>query len=109
MPKHKGLREFSGEEATGLSLGQGGFDVLAGTSTTTAASKGISYWVAIKAINGTAICSAQVVDFFEGDDFTQTGVWGGSDITMTDGDMIYGAFKQIKVGTGDFVLAYRGK
>jgi hypothetical protein len=50
---HKGIKEWTGEELSSVALGQNGFHVLVGNTAVTAASKGIEYWVAIKAVDGT--------------------------------------------------------
>jgi len=102
---HQGLREFSGEELAGLALGQGGFHILPSASAVTAASKGITHWIAIKAI-GAAQVKAQ--SYGPGDDLSLTGAYGGGVITMVDGDIIYGSWDEINVDA-QVVLAYIGK
>ena len=105
---HKGLREFTGEEASNQFLGQRGFHVLVGDSEVTAASKGVSFWVAIKAVDGAAGVKAN--SYGDGDDLTVTGAYAGAEITLADGDIVYGAFDKITVGeTDEYVLAYIGK
>jgi hypothetical protein len=106
---HKGLREWTGEEVGSLFLGQNGFHVLKGTSEVTAASKGIEYWIAFKAVDGSAGYKAQ--SYNAGDDFTQDGAYGtGLEITVADGDIIYGAFDKITVGSAtEYVIAYIGR
>lgn len=103
---HQGLREFSGEELAGLALGQNGFHLLS-NNTFTATDKGITYWIAIKAIHGTAVVKAQ--SYGAGDDFSQNGDFSGSSITMVDGDIVYGMFDKITVDSSKYVLAYIGK
>lgn len=103
---HKGIREFTGEEVSNLTMGQSGFDVLTG-STTLASAKGISYWVAIKAVNADADVKASSLT--PGADFATNGVYAtGSALTIEDGDIVYGAFDAIIVSSGH-VLAYRGR
>ena len=105
---HKGLREFTGEEASNQFLGQRGFHVLVGDSEVTAASKGVSFWVAIKAVDGAAGVKAN--SYGDGDDLTVTGAYAGGEITLADGDIVYGAFDQIYMDqSGEFIIAYIGK
>jgi len=107
---HKGLREFSGEEAGGLALGQNGFHVIKGAGTTTASSKGITYWIAVKA-NGAA--GVQARSYGSGDDLAEDGTQSasaGNNMEVADGDVIYGVFDQIYMDqTGERVLAYIGR
>lgn len=106
---HKGLREWTGEEAGNLFLGQNGFHVLKGTSEVTAADKGIEYWVAFKAVDGSAGMKAQ--SYNAGDDLTDNGVYStGNEITLADGDVVYGAFDKITIGVAtEYVIAYIGR
>ena len=105
---HKGIREWSGEELSNVALGQNGFHILPTGSAVTAADKGITYWIAIKAVGGEAVCKAQ--SYGAGDDLSATGIYAGGTITLADGDIVYGAFDEIDVdGSGDYVLAYIGK
>lgn len=106
---HKGLREWTGEEAGNLFLGQNGFHVLKGVAEITAASKGITYWVAIKCVDGAAGYKAQ--SYNAADDFTQNGDYAtGGEITVADGDIVYGAFDKITIGNAsEYVIAYIGK
>ena len=107
--QHKGVREFTGEELSGVALGQNGFHVLA-AGDHTAVSKGCTYWVAIKAVQDDAVVEAQTV-VPAGDNFTTdtSAAFGSNPITMLNGDIIYGAWDRIEVGTGDYVLAYIGR
>ena len=118
---HRGLREWTGEEAGNLFLGQNGFHILSngafaigatetitnadGSTSHTGKSAG-SYWVAIKAI-GAAVVSAR--SYSQGDDLSQTGAYNGAQLTLADGDIVYGAFDAITVDSGDFVVAYIGR
>jgi hypothetical protein len=107
---HKGAREFTGDEISNITVGQTGFDILDAGADQTAASKGIEYWIAIKAISGAGECKARVYDGVNGDDFATDGNYDtGSNLTLEDGDIIYGAFDKITVATGDYILAYRGR
>ena len=120
--KHAGIKEFTGDETANLFLGQGGFHVLTNGTYTIGANETIvndggasvhtgknagSYWCAIKAVNAAAIVSAR--SYNDSDDLSQTGAYSGAQITMADGDIIYGAFDAITVDSGDFVIAYIGK
>ncbi len=108
---HKGMREFTGEELSGVALGQNGFHVLAGDAEFTASGKGCEYWIAIKAINGDANIEAQSV-IKDSDDFTtNSGTYnsGSSAVELLNGDIIYGAFDKIDVASGHYVIAYIGR
>ena len=106
---HKGLREWTGEEAGNLFLGQNGFHVLKGTAEVTAASKGITYWIAFKVVDGVAGLKAQA--YGAGDDFTLDGAYAtGAEVNMADGDIVYGSFDKITIGSAtEYIIAYIGK
>tara|TARA_Y100001973_G_C5193266_1_gene332396 strand:+ start:2146 stop:2490 length:345 start_codon:yes stop_codon:yes gene_type:complete len=109
--KHRGLREFSGDEIGQVSLGQMGFDLC--ENTTIEAGVGdhtaVNYWVAIKAINSaTAAATVKAQSVLPGDDFAVGGAFSGATLELAPGDIIYGAFDKITV-TSDKVLCYRGK
>ena len=104
---HKGLHEFSGEEASNIFLGQTGFDVI--DSTQAASGLGVEYWVAVKAIDGAAEFSALKHDEAPGSHLTVTGASGGGTITLADGDIVYGTFVNINAYTSGVILAYRGR
>ena len=103
---HKGIREFTGEELSGVALGQNGFHILSNNSFT-AASKGCTYWIAIKAIHSDATVKAQSVT--NGDDLSQNGAYSGTAVEVLNGDIVYGAFDEITVTGTDYVIAYIGK
>tara|TARA_Y100001963_G_scaffold142814_1_gene212884 strand:- start:760 stop:1086 length:327 start_codon:yes stop_codon:yes gene_type:complete len=106
---HKGVREFTGDEISNITIGQSGFDILP-AGTYLASDKSIDYWIAIKAIDGDAEVKAHTYPNVGGDDFSTNGDYAtGSNLTVEDGDMIYGAFDKITVGASDYVLAYRGR
>ena len=109
---HKGIREFSGEELSNVALGQNGFHILKGNATTTAASKGITYWVALKAVDGLAGLQAQSI-LPAGDDLAENGTFSttsSNNIDLSDGDIVYGAFDQVYMDSAsEFVVAYIGK
>ena len=105
---HKGLREWTGEEAGNLFLGQNGFHVLKGTTEILASDKGITYWVAFKAVDGPVTYEAQ--SYGPGDDFSTTGVYGGGKIVVADGDIIYGSFDKIDINSAsEYIIAYIGR
>ena len=112
---HRGIREFSGEELSGIALGQNGFKIISGATVecgTTSGYEDIKYFVALKAVHADANLEARSVTI--GDDFTidSNGVaqFGGSDeVKILNGDIVYGAFDRIEVGTGDYVIAYIGR
>ena len=103
---HKGVREFTGEELSGVALGQNGFHILS-NGAYTAASKGCTYWIAIKAIHVDATVQARSVT--NGDDLSQNGAYSGSAVEVLNGDIVYGVFDKVKVNGSDYILAYRGK
>ena len=108
---HKGIREWSGEELSSVALGQNGFHVINGAGTTTAASKDVEYWIAIKNVNGTAGLQARSI--LPGDDLAEDGTQStsaGNNIDLVDGDIVYGAFDQIYMDqVSEYVIAYIGK
>ena len=106
---HKGIREFTGEELSGVAVGQNGFHVLA-AGDVTAASKGCQYWIAIKSVHDDSVVEAQTI-INDSDNLTTdtSAAFGSNPITMLNGDIVYGAFDRIEVGTGDYVIAYIGR
>ena len=108
---HKGMREWTGEELSNVALGQNGFHIIHGAGTTTAASKDITYWIAIKAVDGTAGIQARSI--MTGDDLAESGTQGTSasnNIDLADGDIVYGAFDQIYMdNANEYIIAYIGK
>ena len=112
MGQHKGIREFTGEELSGVALGQSGFKIISNaevTCGTTSGYENIKYFVALKAIDVDAELEARTCT--KGDDLTtNSGVYDGSSpITVLQGDIIYGAFDKIKVASNDYVIAYIGR
>ena len=114
---HHGLKVFTGEEATNLILGQGGFDIIQGSispGTIAIAGEGdyadVRMWIAIKAVEG---INAEVnCETAVGDDFSKTGIYqagAGNEMTLDSQDIVNGAFTKIRVsGSNVYVLAYRG-
>ena len=118
---HKGIREFSGEELSGIALGQNGFKILEGvdficggafkppTETATGGNT-IDYFIALKVVDVDAEVEARSVT--EGDDLTlaSTGKFDGSSpVSLVNGDIVYGAFNRVEVAGSDYVIAYIGK
>jgi len=114
---HPGIRNYTGQEATNLVLGQGGFDIIQGAATNgTIAIAGqgdyadVRMWIAIKAVEGVAaeVCCETLI----GDDFSKSTVYqplAGNEMTLQDQDMVNGAFTTIRVvGTLVYLIAYRG-
>jgi hypothetical protein len=114
---HRGIRNFTGQEATNLVLGQAGFDIIRGGASAgtivqagvTAGYEDVNSWIAIKAVEGVAaeiMCRTLI-----GDDFSKNGTYqatAGNEMTLQDQDVINGAFDIIRVvGTSVYVLAYR--
>ena len=106
MP-HKGIREWTGEELSNVALGRNGFHILTNDSDILASDKGITYWVALKAVDGASTVKAQ--SYGAGDDLSETGVYSGSEIELADGDIVYGAFDKVTVDGDDHIIAYIGK
>ena len=106
---HKGIREWTGEELSNVALGQNGFHILYGTTAITAASKGITYWIALKAVDGASEVEAS--SYGAGDDLSKTGVYGsGNWIDLADGDIVYGAFDEVDMNLNtDYIIAYIGR
>ena len=102
---HKGIRTYTSDEISNIALGQSGFDIINAT-TITATTKGISHWVAFKAINGASNVKGLTPSEYPGDHYTTTGATGGSAITVGDGDTVYGCFTSIE--SSAIVMAYRG-
>ena len=115
---HHGVRNYTGQEATNLVLGQGGFDIIQGAGapgTIAIAGQGdytdVRMWIALKAVEGSdaEVCA----ETLQGDDFAKNGVYqagAGQEMTLKDQDIVNGAFTTIRVGngTGVYILAYRG-
>ena len=121
---HKGIREWTGEELSNVALGQNGFNLLVNGAFAIGATVSINndtggsvshtgqnsgtYWIAIKAVGGSAVVSAR--SYGSGDDLSATGVYdGGSQLTLADGDIVYGAFDALTVDASKYVVAYIGK
>ena len=117
VKQHKGIRQFSGDEASNLFLGQGKMQVLtAGTyytqyyedhggSTGGLTKIDCDFVFCIKAVDGNAEIEAQSI---YGGDFTVDGAAfdGSSMVTVQDADSIYGNFQKIKIDTGDKAIVY---
>ena len=114
---HNGIYEFNASEITGLTMGQAGFRVIGGAGRTevicgtTPGFEKLHFFVGIKAVEDDADVQAKAL--VHGDDLSKTAEYAtgitGRDITMTNGDVIYGVFDKITVAAGDYVLAYVGR
>ena len=109
---HKGIREFTGEELSGVALGQNGFKMISNATVECGVTSGyedITYFVALKAIDVDAEVEARSVT--AGDDLTTNGgVYDGSSpVTVLNGDIIYGAFDKVEVAGSKYIIAYIGK
>ena len=97
-----GISRYTVVEASNVTLGQLGFDVLAASQeyfTTTAGYSGP--WIGIKSVNATNNLVSATTSI--GDDLGA--------IAIVAGDILYGAFTDIQTGTfgvDGFILAYRG-
>tara|TARA_R110002020_G_scaffold152890_1_gene331891 strand:- start:2427 stop:2789 length:363 start_codon:yes stop_codon:yes gene_type:complete len=100
---HKGLRQYTGDEASNLSMSMLGWDMHSNTSETATQKtlpSGVEYWVAIKILSDNVELQAQSHPDFGGDDFSNTGEYSsGVDrrIKCTHGDVIYGCFTEVSV------------
>ena len=86
-------------------------DVLSSAGGTTAASKSIEYWIGLKAVSGAAAVRAHTYPKVGGDDLAKDGDYSNStsnDVTLEDGDIVYGAFDSVIVSSG-YLIAYRGR
>ena len=109
---HKGVREFTGEELSGVALGQSGFKIISGAEVECGVTSGyedIKYFVALKSIEADADVEARSITL--GDDLTtNSGVYNGSSpVTVLQGDIVYGAFDKVEVAGSDYVIAYIGR
>ena len=110
---HKGIREFSGEELSGVALGQNGFKIITNTTVecgVTAGYTDINYFVALKAVDDDAEVEARSVTV--GDDLTLASAGTAnfsSPVSLVNGDIVYGAFDKLDVTGGDYIIAYIGK
>jgi len=121
MAKHRGAREFTAEELSGVALGQNGFKILEGvdficggdfkpSGETATGGNTINYFIALKVIDVDAEVEARAVT--DGDDLTLAsgGTFDGSSpVSLVNGDIIYGAFDRVEVASSDYVIAYIGK
>jgi hypothetical protein len=121
---HKGIKEFTAEELSSVALGQNGFNLLVNGAFATSSTVNINndtggsvshtgkeagtYWIALKAVGGSAVVSAR--SYGAGDDLSATGAYdGGAQLTLADGDIVYGAFDAATVDASKYVIAYIGK
>ena len=106
------IKHYNAEELSNLQLGQGGFDILEGAGPHTASSKGIDYWIALKATDGSAPLRAEKFKGVGGDDLAKDGDYSNgssNDITLEDGDIVYGAFSAVITSSSKYIIAYRGR
>ena len=117
---HKGIREFEPQELSSIALGQNGFTIMNGYSSTirtyeagvTSGLENIKYWVAIKAIDAAALVEARTL---QGQGFTKdatkvyTGVVANDGLTISNGDIVYGCFDKIQIQADHHIIAYIGK
>ena len=114
MAKHRGLREFTGDEIGNLTLGQAGFKMLSNVEVECGVTSGytdIAYFIALKAVDVNSEVEARTVDGISSDDLTtNSGVYDGSSaVTIENGDIIYGAFDKVDVAASDYIIAYIGR
>ena len=110
---HKGVREFTGEELSGIALGQNGFKIISGAEVECGETSGyedITYFIALKAIDVDAEVEARSYISSSDDLTTNSGVYDGSSpVTVLNGDIIYGAFDKVEVAASDYIIAYIGR
>ena len=111
--KHRGIREFTGEEMGNLVSGQAGFKLITGATVecgVTAGYKDITYFIALKAIDVDSEVKARTIAGAPGDDLSTDGDYDtGSQLTIGNGDIIYGIFDKVEVDANDYIIAYIGK
>ena len=110
---HKGVREFTGDELSGVALGQNGFKIISGVEVecgTTSGYENIEYFIALKAIDVDSEVKARTIAGAPGDDLSTDGDYDtGSQLTLGNGDIIYGIFDKVEVDANDYIIAYIGK
>ena len=113
MARHRGIREFTGEEMGNLATGQTGFKIITDATVECGVTSGytdIKYFVALKAIDVDAEVKARVFAGVDGDDLATDGDYStGSALTIGNGDIVYGVFDKITVASNDYIIAYIGK
>ena len=115
---HKGVREFTGEELSGMVLGQNGFKILVNDEYECGVASyasvigfpDIKYFIALKAVSDNAIVEARSYIDDSDDLTTNSGTYdGNSPVELINGDIVYGAFDKVEVASGDYIIAYIGK
>ena len=108
---HKGIHHYTADEGVNIGLGQVGFKVLTSTGTIAAKSgaNDSEWFVAFKVFGACSACATSL----HGDHFTTNGsstLSSSTDIGMSDGEMIWGAFDEVyaTLGSGDYLIAYYG-
>ena len=112
---HKGVREFTGEELSGIALGQNGFRIISGAEVecgVTAGYTDIEYFVALKATDVDSNVEAR--SYISSSDDLTTASGGtydsSSPVTLINGDIVYGAFDKVDVASGShYIIAYIGR
>tara|TARA_Y100001963_G_C6733128_1_gene424897 strand:- start:245 stop:652 length:408 start_codon:yes stop_codon:yes gene_type:complete len=127
--KHNGLRCYNSQESQNSVLRQGGVDLLFGTSTTAgrimhANEEGTDttndayfpntrHWIQIRAVDADIRLQAETLI---GDDLSLDGVYrttgtpanNAYDIVLTQGEILNGTFKKIRMRTGARLEAVKG-
>jgi hypothetical protein len=113
VAKHRGIREFTGDEMGNLATGQAGFKVIEGATVECGVTSGytdITYFIGLKAIDDESSVKARTFSGVPGDDYATDGDYStGSNMNIGEGDIVYGVFDKVTVASGDYVLAYIGK
>ena len=106
MLKHRGLHQYTGDEASNLSMNMIGFDAarVAGTSATEFNISSLApnnvYWCAIIILSDNVELQAKCHPDFGGDDLSTTGVYDDTAnrrIHCAHGDIIYGCFTEVSL------------
>ena len=110
---HKGVREFTGEELSGIALGQNGFRIISGAEVECGVGDyaDIEYFVALKATDVDSNVEAR--SYISSSDDLTTASGGtydsSSPVTLINGDIVYGAFDKVDVASSShYIIAYIG-
>ena len=117
---HKGLHQYTGDEASNLSMNMLGWDMFHVNGVTAdekTLPSGVEYWCAIKILSDNVELQAKSHKDFGGNDLNPTGEYDASAderIKCTHGDVIYGCFTEVSMaeiaaGTDALIMLIRGK
>ena len=101
--KHKGLRQYTGDEASNLSMSMLGWDICNvddDVAVEFTVPSGVEYWCAIKILSDNVELQAKSHPDFSTVDINPTGEYDHSQderIKCTHGDVIYGCFTKVSL------------